>query len=54
MLGFAFLFQFITSAIRPDCGIGEALALRLADEGAWLALATRDAQRLVAVAAACR
>jgi len=35
-------------------GIGEALALRLADEGAWLALATRAAPRLVAVAAACR
>ena len=27
-------------------GIGKALALRLADEGAWLALAARNAQRL--------
>jgi len=27
-------------------GIGRALALQLADEGTWLALAARDAQRL--------
>lgn len=35
-------------------GIGRALALQLADEGAWLALAARDAQRLMAVADDCR
>jgi short-subunit dehydrogenase len=35
-------------------GIGQALAMQLADEGAWLALAARNAERLEAVAAACR
>jgi short-subunit dehydrogenase len=32
-------------------GIGRAVALRLADEGAWLALAARNAQRLESLAA---
>ncbi|NIM51735.1 MAG: SDR family oxidoreductase [Gemmatimonadales bacterium] len=35
-------------------GIGEALALRLASEGAWLALAARRAERLDALAAVCK
>jgi len=35
-------------------GIGRALALRLAEQGAWLALAARDAQRLDALADECR
>jgi short-subunit dehydrogenase len=35
-------------------GIGQALAMQLAGEGAWLALAARNAERLEAVAAACR
>jgi short-subunit dehydrogenase len=35
-------------------GIGKALALRLADEGAWLALAARNAQRLDSLAGECQ
>lgn len=35
-------------------GIGRELALRLAGQGAWLALAARDAVKLNAVAAECR
>ena len=35
-------------------GIGKALALRLADEGAWLTLAARNAQRLDSLAEECR
>jgi short-subunit dehydrogenase len=35
-------------------GIGRALALRLADEAAWLALAARDAQRLDSLARECK
>ena len=34
-------------------GIGKALALRLADEGAWLTLAARNAQRLEALVMEC-
>ncbi len=41
----------ITGASR---GIGNALALQLADQGARLVLAARDAERLNAVAAECR
>ena len=35
-------------------GIGEAMAHQLAEQGAWLALAARSAQKLEAVAAECR
>jgi len=35
-------------------GIGEAMAHQLAGQGAWLALAARNAPKLEAVAAACR
>jgi short-subunit dehydrogenase len=35
-------------------GIGKALALRLADEGAWLALAARNTQRLESLAEKCQ
>jgi short-subunit dehydrogenase len=35
-------------------GIGREMALQLADQGAWLALAARDADKLEAAAAECR
>ena len=35
-------------------GIGRAVALQLADQGAWLSLAARDADRLEAAANECR
>lgn len=35
-------------------GIGREVALQLADQGAWLALAARDAEKLEAAAADCR
>ncbi len=35
-------------------GIGREMALQLADQGAWLALAARDQTKLEAVAAECR
>ena len=35
-------------------GIGEAMAYQLAEQGAWLTLAARSAQKLEVVAAACR
>lgn len=41
----------VTGASR---GIGEQLAYQLAEQGAWLALAARNAEMLEAVASACR
>lgn len=35
-------------------GIGKAVTLQLADEGAWLALAAREAQRLNELAVTCQ
>jgi short-subunit dehydrogenase len=44
----------VVVATGASAGIGRALALRLAGEGAWLALGARDAGRLQEVAEACR
>jgi short-subunit dehydrogenase len=44
----------VTVITGASSGIGAELARQLADRGAWLALAARDAARLEAVAAECR
>jgi NADP-dependent 3-hydroxy acid dehydrogenase YdfG len=39
--------------IGASCGISEALAYRFSKEGAWLAIASGDADRLIAAAQKC-
>jgi short-subunit dehydrogenase len=53
MEDFAFLDNVVI-VTGASSGIGRAVALQLADQGAWLALAARRIQRLEAVAAQCR
>lgn len=48
------LHENVTVITGASAGIGRGLALQLADEGAWLALAARDADKLEEVAAQCR
>jgi short-subunit dehydrogenase len=48
------LFENVTIITGASVGIGRGLALQLADEGAWLALAARDVNKLEDVADQCR
>jgi len=45
--------QNVVILTGASSGIGRALALQLAEQGAWLALAARDSQRLEQVAQGC-
>lgn len=48
------LFENVIIITGASVGIGRELALQLADKGAWLALAARDANKLEDVAVQCR
>jgi short-subunit dehydrogenase len=47
-------FENVVVITGASAGIGRELALQLADQGAWLILAARNAQRLEDVAEECR
>ncbi len=47
-------YENVVIVTGASSGIGRELAYQLADQGAWLALAARDVERLDAVAEGCR
>ena len=48
------LFEKVVIITGASSGIGEHLALRFAEQGAWLALAARNKERLKEVTTKCQ